>query len=158
MCANSFIRLILVVGYFVHVTTLGEVQEQVLKYLRVMSKPMVLAQIHNVSWSRVYPDVVVSHYSFINARPCSQYSFKRLSLNQCCIYVVFLLSFSPSFFIFYLAFLRELPSSTPPRADGKNLLLLYEINSTTVHAWPSARLKFSFVLFHFNNVECLVTA
>ncbi|CAL8093183.1 unnamed protein product [Orchesella dallaii] len=45
-------------GFFVHVTTLGEVQEQVLKYLTVMSKPMVMSQTHNISWSRVYPDVV----------------------------------------------------------------------------------------------------
>jgi hypothetical protein len=44
-------------GYFTHVTTLGEVQEQVLKYLAVMSRPMVMDNTHSISWTNVYADI-----------------------------------------------------------------------------------------------------
>ena len=47
-------------GYFVHVSTLGEVQEQVLKYLPVMSRPMVIYGRHEITWTPVYADLVVS--------------------------------------------------------------------------------------------------
>merc|ERR1711892_1010726 len=47
-------------GYFTHVTTLAEVKEQVLKYIPVMARPMVLQrEIHPVRWTGVYADIEV---------------------------------------------------------------------------------------------------
>ncbi|XP_042222529.1 voltage-dependent calcium channel subunit alpha-2/delta-3-like [Homarus americanus] len=49
-CANK--------GYFVHVTTLAEVREQVLKYIPVMARPMVMYQSnHPHRWTGVYADI-----------------------------------------------------------------------------------------------------
>lgn len=47
-------------GYYVHLSVLSEVREQVLKYLPVMARPLVLGRSqHPVIWSHVYADVVV---------------------------------------------------------------------------------------------------
>lgn len=48
-------------GYFTHVTTLGEVKEQVLKYIPVMARPMVMYRDkHPIVWTGVYADIEVS--------------------------------------------------------------------------------------------------
>jgi len=45
-------------GYFVRVTSLAEVREQVLKYIPVLSRPMVMyQQEHPIMWTPVYVDV-----------------------------------------------------------------------------------------------------
>merc|ERR1711892_1454315 len=45
-------------GYFTHVTTLAEVKEQVLKYIPVMARPLVLLrETHPVRWTGVYADI-----------------------------------------------------------------------------------------------------
>jgi len=45
-------------GYFTHVTTLAEVKEQVLKYIPVMARPLVLLrEQHPVRWTGVYADI-----------------------------------------------------------------------------------------------------
>jgi hypothetical protein len=47
-------------GYFTHVTTLAEVKEQVLKYIPVMARPMVMYRNnHPIQWTGVYADVEV---------------------------------------------------------------------------------------------------
>merc|ERR1719412_2774650 len=47
-------------GYFTHVTTLAEVKEQVLKYIPVMARPLVLfRETHPVKWTGVYADIEV---------------------------------------------------------------------------------------------------
>ena len=47
-------------GYFTHVTTLAEVKEQVLKYIPVMARPLVLLrEQHPVRWTGVYADIEV---------------------------------------------------------------------------------------------------
>ena len=47
-------------GYFTHVTTLAEVKEQVLKYIPVMARPLVLfREQHPVRWTGVYADIEV---------------------------------------------------------------------------------------------------
>lgn len=52
-----------IVGYFTHVTTLGEVKEQVLKYIPVMARPMVMYRDkHPVIWTGVYADIEVSPF------------------------------------------------------------------------------------------------
>ncbi len=53
-------RFFLWAGYFTHVTTLAEVKEQVLKYVPVMARPMVMyRKNHPVQWTGVYADVEV---------------------------------------------------------------------------------------------------
>ncbi len=47
-------------GYFAHVRTMSEVQEQVLKYLPVMARPLVMSQNRQVMWTGVYADMAVS--------------------------------------------------------------------------------------------------
>ena len=47
-------------GYFTHVTTLAEVKEQVLKYIPVMARPLVLLrEKHPIRWTGVYADIEV---------------------------------------------------------------------------------------------------
>merc|ERR1712096_596737 len=47
-------------GYFTHVTTLVEVKEQVLKYIPVMARPMVMFRTkHPIQWTGVYADIEV---------------------------------------------------------------------------------------------------
>ena len=47
-------------GYFAHVTTMAEVKEQVLKYIPVMARPLVLyRKDHPVKWTGVYADIEV---------------------------------------------------------------------------------------------------
>ena len=49
-------------GYFTHVTTLAEVKEQVLKYIPVMARPLVLfRETHPVKWTGVYADIEVNY-------------------------------------------------------------------------------------------------
>lgn len=48
-------------GYYVHLSVPSEVREQVLKYIPVMARPLVLGRDdHPTIWSQVYADVVVS--------------------------------------------------------------------------------------------------
>ena len=53
-------------GYYVHLSTLAEVREQVLNYIPVMARPLVLGRHdHPVVWTQVYADVIVSILLFI---------------------------------------------------------------------------------------------
>lgn len=48
-------------GYFVHVSTLAEVREQVLKHIPVIARPLVMYRNkHPHIWTGVYADVAVS--------------------------------------------------------------------------------------------------
>lgn len=52
-------------GYFARVTSLAEVREQVLKYIPVLSRPMVMyKKEHPVIWTPAYIDVAVSSQYF----------------------------------------------------------------------------------------------
>lgn len=52
-------------GYYVHLSTLAEVREQVLNYIQVMARPLVLNKTeHPVIFSQVYADVVVRNALF----------------------------------------------------------------------------------------------
>lgn len=58
-------------GYFARVTSLAEVREQVLKYIPILSRPMVMyKKEHPVIWTSSYIDVAVSyeiHSNFIHS-------------------------------------------------------------------------------------------
>lgn len=48
-------------GYYVHLSTFAEVREDVLQYVPVIARPLVLNKTHHpVVWSQLYADVVVS--------------------------------------------------------------------------------------------------
>lgn len=60
---NQSKRVTRILGYYVHLSTLAEVREQVLQYIPVVSRPLVLNRTHHpVLWSQVYADVVVSDF------------------------------------------------------------------------------------------------
>jgi hypothetical protein len=51
----------LVAGYYVPLSTLAEVREQVLHYIPVMARPLVLTKTeHPINWTPVYADITVS--------------------------------------------------------------------------------------------------
>lgn len=48
-------------GFYVHLSDMAEVREMVLKYVPVMSRPLVLSKgDHPIAWSQIYADEVVS--------------------------------------------------------------------------------------------------
>uniref|UniRef100_A0A7N8YIZ6 VWFA domain-containing protein n=1 Tax=Mastacembelus armatus TaxID=205130 RepID=A0A7N8YIZ6_9TELE len=47
-------------GYYTHISTLADVQENVMEYLHVLSRPMVINHEHDIIWTEAYMDTVVS--------------------------------------------------------------------------------------------------
>ncbi|KAM4582946.1 voltage-dependent calcium channel subunit alpha-2/delta-3-like [Fundulus diaphanus] len=52
-CANK--------GYFSQISTLADVQENVMRYLHVMSRPKVIDHEHDTVWTEAYADSALSH-------------------------------------------------------------------------------------------------
>lgn len=48
------------VGFFTQISTLADVQENVMEYLHVLSRPKVIDQEHDVVWTEAYIDSTVS--------------------------------------------------------------------------------------------------
>lgn len=46
-------------GYYTHVSTLADVQENVMEYLHVLSRPMVISHDHDIIWTEAYMDSVL---------------------------------------------------------------------------------------------------
>lgn len=49
-----------IVGYFSQISTLADVQENVMRYLHVMSRPKVIDHEHDTVWTEAYVDSAVS--------------------------------------------------------------------------------------------------
>lgn len=47
-------------GYFTQISTLADVQENVMEYLHVLSRPKVIDQEHDTVWTEAYIDSTVS--------------------------------------------------------------------------------------------------
>ncbi|KTF95970.1 hypothetical protein cypCar_00025510 [Cyprinus carpio] len=45
-------------GYYTHISTLADVQENVMEYLHVLSRPMVINHEHDIIWTEAYMDSV----------------------------------------------------------------------------------------------------
>ena len=73
-------------GYFSHVTTIAEVKEQVLKYIQVMARPMVLLRdYHRIQWTGVHADIEVITKQ-TKSCPISNFAFppiRELRLVSC---------------------------------------------------------------------------
>ncbi|KAI2665354.1 Voltage-dependent calcium channel subunit alpha-2/delta-4 [Labeo rohita] len=52
-------------GYYTHISTLADVQENVMEYLHVLSRPMVIDHDHDIIWTEAYMDSVVSCLPFL---------------------------------------------------------------------------------------------
>ena len=52
-------------GYFSQISTLADVQENVMRYLHVMSRPKVIDHEHNTVWTEAYVDNAVSPPAFV---------------------------------------------------------------------------------------------
>lgn len=50
-----------IAGYYTHISTLADVQENVMEYLHVLSRPMVINHDHDIIWTEAYMDSVVRH-------------------------------------------------------------------------------------------------
>lgn len=51
-------------GFFVHLSVSSEVREQVLNYIPVMARPLVLGRVrHPVIWTQAYADYIVSDFA-----------------------------------------------------------------------------------------------
>ncbi|XP_016116585.1 voltage-dependent calcium channel subunit alpha-2/delta-4-like isoform X1 [Sinocyclocheilus grahami] len=46
-------------GYYTHISTLADVQENVMEYLHVLSRPMVINHDHDIIWTEAYMDSVL---------------------------------------------------------------------------------------------------
>lgn len=57
MCIEVFLHP---TGYYTHISTLADVQENVMEYLHVLSRPMVINHDHDIIWTEAYMDSVVS--------------------------------------------------------------------------------------------------
>uniref|UniRef100_A0AAY4CLL5 VWFA domain-containing protein n=1 Tax=Denticeps clupeoides TaxID=299321 RepID=A0AAY4CLL5_9TELE len=53
-------------GYYTHINTLADVQENVMEYLHVLSRPMVINHDHDIIWTEAYMDTVVSCFTLLS--------------------------------------------------------------------------------------------
>lgn len=65
-------------GYYTHISTLADVQENVMEYLHVLSRPMVINHDHDIIWTEAYMDSVVS-------RPITELQRSRSWSNILCL-------------------------------------------------------------------------
>lgn len=59
-CHSHYDCLCVLLGYYTHISTLADVQENVMEYLHVLSRPMVINHDHDIIWTEAYMDSVVS--------------------------------------------------------------------------------------------------
>ena len=57
-------------GYFSQISTLADVQENVMRYLHVMSRPKVIDHEHDTVWTEAYIDSTVSQVFFSVVSVC----------------------------------------------------------------------------------------
>lgn len=65
-CTRSHYKLVLISGYFSQISTLADVQENVMRYLHVMSRPKVIDHEHDTVWTEAYVDSAVSLLQLIS--------------------------------------------------------------------------------------------
>lgn len=72
-------------GYYTHVSTLADVQENVMEYLHVLSRPMVINHDHDIIWTEAYMDTVVSLLLLLLVcLLCNSHYYLALKLSVMC--------------------------------------------------------------------------
>lgn len=56
-------------GYYTQISTLADAQENVMEYLHVLSRPMVINHDHDVTWTEAYMDSKVGPRPLQNWEP-----------------------------------------------------------------------------------------
>lgn len=82
------------VGYYTHVSTLADVQENVMEYLHVLSRPMVINHDHDIIWTEAYMDSVVSLLLLLSFRWLGNTRTHTVILHQC--YLAYIMKMSDS--------------------------------------------------------------
>uniref|UniRef100_A0A671PGJ7 Voltage-dependent calcium channel subunit alpha-2/delta-4-like n=1 Tax=Sinocyclocheilus anshuiensis TaxID=1608454 RepID=A0A671PGJ7_9TELE len=55
-------------GYYTHISTLADVQENVMEYLHVLSRPMVINHDHDIIWTEAYMDSVLPNTKLFKSK------------------------------------------------------------------------------------------
>uniref|UniRef100_A0A8C2ZDN7 Calcium voltage-gated channel auxiliary subunit alpha2delta 4 n=1 Tax=Cyclopterus lumpus TaxID=8103 RepID=A0A8C2ZDN7_CYCLU len=69
-------------GYYTHVSTLADVQENVMEYLHVLSRPMVINHDHDIIWTEAYMDSVAQSLLFMTSVAMPVFSKKKETLSH----------------------------------------------------------------------------
>uniref|UniRef100_A0A8P4GH87 Calcium voltage-gated channel auxiliary subunit alpha2delta 4 n=1 Tax=Dicentrarchus labrax TaxID=13489 RepID=A0A8P4GH87_DICLA len=69
-------------GYYTHVSTLADVQENVMEYLHVLSRPMVINHDHDIIWTEAYMDSVAQSLLLMTSVAMPVFSKKEETLSH----------------------------------------------------------------------------
>uniref|UniRef100_A0A8C7X049 Calcium voltage-gated channel auxiliary subunit alpha2delta 4 n=1 Tax=Oryzias sinensis TaxID=183150 RepID=A0A8C7X049_9TELE len=69
-------------GYYTHVSTLADVQENVMEYLHVLSRPMVINHDHDIIWTEAYMDSVAQSLLMMTSVAMPVFSKKEETLSH----------------------------------------------------------------------------
>uniref|UniRef100_A0A671W5J1 Calcium voltage-gated channel auxiliary subunit alpha2delta 4 n=1 Tax=Sparus aurata TaxID=8175 RepID=A0A671W5J1_SPAAU len=69
-------------GYYTHVSTLADVQENVMEYLHVLSRPMVINHDHDIIWTEAYMDSVAQSLLLMTSVAMPVFSKKKETLSH----------------------------------------------------------------------------
>uniref|UniRef100_A0A3P8NEY0 VWFA domain-containing protein n=1 Tax=Astatotilapia calliptera TaxID=8154 RepID=A0A3P8NEY0_ASTCA len=69
-------------GYYTHISTLADVQENVMEYLHVLSRPMVINHDHDIIWTEAYMDTVAQSLLLMTSVAMPVFSKKKETLSH----------------------------------------------------------------------------
>uniref|UniRef100_A0AAR2KE71 VWFA domain-containing protein n=1 Tax=Pygocentrus nattereri TaxID=42514 RepID=A0AAR2KE71_PYGNA len=69
-------------GYYTHISTLADVQENVMEYLHVLSRPMVINHDHDIIWTEAYMDSVAQSLLLMTSVAMPVFSKKEETLSH----------------------------------------------------------------------------
>uniref|UniRef100_A0A8C1S2A0 Calcium voltage-gated channel auxiliary subunit alpha2delta 4 n=1 Tax=Cyprinus carpio TaxID=7962 RepID=A0A8C1S2A0_CYPCA len=69
-------------GYYTHISTLADVQENVMEYLHVLSRPMVINHEHDIIWTEAYMDSVAESLLLMTSVAMPVFSKKEETLSH----------------------------------------------------------------------------
>uniref|UniRef100_A0A6Q2YWC9 VWFA domain-containing protein n=1 Tax=Esox lucius TaxID=8010 RepID=A0A6Q2YWC9_ESOLU len=69
-------------GYYTHISTLADVQENVMEYLHVLSRPMVINHNHDIIWTEAYMDTVAQSLLLMTSVAMPVFSKKKETLSH----------------------------------------------------------------------------
>uniref|UniRef100_A0A8C5CWK1 Calcium voltage-gated channel auxiliary subunit alpha2delta 4 n=1 Tax=Gadus morhua TaxID=8049 RepID=A0A8C5CWK1_GADMO len=69
-------------GYYTHISTLADVQENVMEYLHVLSRPMVINHDHDIIWTEAYMDTVAQSLLLMTSVAMPVFSKKQETLSH----------------------------------------------------------------------------